>query len=158
MGRKRKHDKHLPQRVYHRGKSYYLVDHTGRWIRLGRSVAEMHRNYAAILEDKPIVTIKDLFDRYMIEVAPTKSERTQRDNAYEMRFLRAALNHMIPAEFKARHGYAYYHERKKRSLKRALAEMALFLSHVFTKAIEWGVVDENPCRQIRKVPSRAAAT
>jgi integrase len=56
---------------------------------------------------------------------------------------------MIPAEFKARHGYAYYHERKKRSLKRALAEMAL-LSHVFTKAIEWGVVDENPCRQIRK--------
>ena len=28
-----------------------------------------------------------------------------------------------------------------------LAEMAL-LSHVFTKAIEWGVVEENPCREI----------
>src|SRR5438046_3762691 len=27
--------------------------------------------------------------------------------------------------------------------------MAL-LSRVFTKAIEWGVVDENPCREIRK--------
>jgi integrase len=30
-----------------------------------------------------------------------------------------------------------------------VAELAL-LSHVFTKAVEWGIVDENPCRQIRK--------
>jgi integrase len=56
---------------------------------------------------------------------------------------------MVPSEFKPRDGYAYYNERKRKSLKRALAEMAL-LSHVFTKAIEWGVVDENPCREIRK--------
>ena len=56
---------------------------------------------------------------------------------------------MSPPEFNARDGYAYYNERKKKSLKRAFAEMAL-LSHVFTKAFEWGAVDENPCREIRK--------
>jgi integrase len=93
--------------------------------------------------------MSDLFDRYVAEVIPHKAVRTQRDNRYEMQFLRVALRSMIPSEFRPRDGYAYYNERKKKSLRRALAEMAL-LSHVFTKAIEWGVIEENPCREIRK--------
>ncbi len=149
MGRKRKHNKHLPPKVYHRGKSYYFVDHAGTWHRLGRSLAEMYRSYAGLLENRPILTMGDLFDRYMIEVAPNKAPRTLRDNTYEMKFLRAALAEMDPVQFKPRHGYAYYNARKQKSLKRSLAEMAL-LSHVFTKAIEWGVVDDNPCRLVRK--------
>jgi len=55
----------------------------------------------------------------------------------------------VPSEFRPRDGYAYYNERKRKSLRRVLAEMAL-LSHVFTKAIEWSVIEENPCREIRK--------
>jgi integrase len=149
MGRRRKHDKHLPQRVYHRGKTFYFVDHTGKWFSLGRTVADMYRAYAALVEARPVVTMGDLFDRYATEVIPLKAVRTQRDNRYEMQFLRAALRKMVPSEFRPRDGYAYYNERKKTSLRRALAEMAL-LSHVFTKAIEWGAVEENPCRQIRK--------
>lgn len=149
MGRRRKHDKHLPLRVYHRGKAYYFVDHTGKWLPLGRTASDMYRAYAAMVEERPIGTMNDLFDRYVAEVIPHKSSRTQRDNRYEMQFLRAALRSMIPSEFRPRDEYAYYNERKKKSLRRALAEMAL-LSHVFTKAIEWGVVEENPCREIRK--------
>lgn len=149
MGRRRKHDKHLPQRVYHRGKTYYFVDHAGRWLSLGRTVGDMYRAYAAMVEERPIGTMSDLFDRYEVEVIPHKAPRTQRDNRYEILFLRAALRDMVPSEFRPRHGYAYYNERKKKSLRRALAEMAL-LSHIFTKAIEWGVVEENPCREIRK--------
>ena len=149
MGRKRQHNKHLPQRVYHRGKSYYFVDRSGKWHRQGRTLAEMYRSYAEMLEERPISTMNDLFDRYMAEVVPGKSERTQRDNRYEIRFLRAALKDMRPQEFKPKHGYAYYNERKKKSHKRALAEMAL-LSHIFTKAIEWGLVEDNPCRHVRK--------
>ena len=157
MGRRRKTNKHLPQRVYHRGKSYYFVDHSGKWINIGHSVAEMYRSYASILEERPIVTMENLFDRYMAEVAPMKAERTQRDNAYEVKFLRVALNQMIPSEFRPKHGYAYYHERRKRSLTRANAEMAL-LSHVFTKAIEWGVVKKiHAGRFGRNARSHAAA-
>ena len=149
MGRRRKHDKHLPQRVYHRGKTYYLVSHMGKWLALGHTAGEMYRAYATLVEERPVVTMGDLFDRYVAEVIPHKAARTQRDNRYEMQFLRAALRKMIPSEFRPRDGYAYYNERKKKSLRRALAEMAL-LSHVFTKAIEWGVVEKNPCREIRK--------
>lgn len=154
MGRKRKHDKHLPERVYFRRKRYFFVDRTGKWNNIGKTIAEMYRNLAEMLEERPISTMNDLFDRYMVEVVPNKSERTQRDNRYEIKFLRAALKDMQPGEFRPKHGYAYYDERKKKSLKRANAELAL-LSHIFTKAIEWGVVEDNPCRHIRKQRPRA---
>lgn len=149
MGRKRKHDKHLPPRVYQRGKSYYFVDHGGKWHNIGKTVAAAYQKRAEMLAEQPIGTMGDLCDRYLIEVVPGKAARTQRDNRYEMQFLRAALKDMLPGEFRPKHGYAYYHERRKKSLKRANAELAL-LSHIFTKAIEWGVVDDNPCRHIRK--------
>jgi hypothetical protein len=80
MGRRRRHDKHLPQRVYHRGKTYYLVDHTGKWLALGHTAGEMYRAYAALVEERPVVTMGDLFDRYVAEVIPHKAARTQRDN------------------------------------------------------------------------------
>jgi integrase len=107
------------------------------------------RNLAGMLEERPIATMGDLFDRYLVEVVPGKAERTQRDNRYEIKFLRVALKDMLPEEFRPKDGYAYYHERRKKSLKRANAELAL-LSHVFTKAIEWGIASANPCRLIRK--------
>lgn len=142
-------NRHLPPRVYHHHGAYFFVDYAGKWHRLGTTLADMHRGYAELIEDRPIRTMKNLFDKYMAEVVPKKAERTQRDNRYEIRFLRAALAKMDPKAFKPRHGYAYYNARKEKSHKRALAVMAL-LSHVFTKAVEWGVVDENPCKQVRE--------
>jgi len=149
MSRPRKSNRHLPQRVYHHHNAYFFVDHMGVWHRLGSSLTEMYQSYAEFLEERPVRTMADLFDRYMVEVVPKKAPRTQKDNAYEMRYLRAALAKMDPKQFKPRHGYAYYNTRKEKSLRRAVNEMAL-LSHVFTKAVEWGIVDENPCKQIRK--------
>ena len=45
--------------------------------------------------------------------------------------------------------YAYLDERGKTSEARANREIAL-LSHMFTKAIRWGVVDDNPCRGVER--------
>ena len=149
MGRNRKHDTHLPKRVYLRRGTYYFVDYLGKWHRLGITLSGMYRRLADFVEDTPIKTMGDLFDRYEIEVIPTKAPRTQKDNSREIKLLRAVLGEMVPRQFLPRHGYAYYNERKKTSLRRAVNEMAL-LSHVFTKSVEWGVVDANPCREIRK--------
>ncbi len=149
MGRRRTKDRHLPHRVYHQHNAYFFVDHMGAWHRMGSSIAEMYQSYAEFLEERPVRTMGDLFDRYMVEVAPKKAPRTQKDNAYEMKYLRTALAKMDPRQFRPKHGYAYYNTRKEKSLRRAVNEMAL-LSHVFTKAVEWGIVDENPCKQIRK--------
>lgn len=150
MGRKRTTGAHLPRRVYLHHGSYFFVDRAGKWHNLGKTLAEAYRALAEHVEvNLTARTMNALFDRYMTEVIPTKAPRTQRDNGYELQPLRATLGAMDPKYFKPRHGYAYFNERRKRSLRRAVAELAL-LSHVFTKAVEWGVVDENPCRQIRK--------
>ena len=149
VGRKRITDTHLPQRVYQRHGAYYFVDRDSKWHPLGKTLQEMYHGLAEFLGNGPIGSFNDLFDRYVVEVLPDKAPRTQRDNLYEFKLLRASLGRMDPRGFKPRHGYAYYNERKKTSLKRAHAELAL-LSHVFTKAVEWGVVDWNPCKEIRK--------
>lgn len=158
MGRRRKHDKHLPLRVYHRGKTYYFVDHTGKWLPLGRTASDMYRAYAAMVEERPIGTMNDLFDRYVAEVIPHKSSRTQRDNRYEMQFLRAALRSMIPEEFRPRDGYAYYNERKKKSLRRALAEMVLLATS--SRRLSSGASSRRirAAKSGRSGPSRGAGT
>ena len=148
-GRKRIHDTHLPKRVYLRRGAYYFVDYLGKWHRLGTTMSQMYCHLAQFIEESPIRTMNDLFGRYEIEVIPLKAPRTQSDNTREIKLLRAVLGEITPRQFLPRHGYAYYNERKKTSLQRAVNEMAL-LSHVFTKAVEWGVVDGNPCREIRK--------
>ena len=149
MGRRRKSNSHLPERVYLHHGSYFYVDHAGKWHRLGKTLGHAYRALAKFVDGGPCRTMAALFDRYMVEVVPTKAPRTQRDNGYEMKPLRVVFADMDPRQFKPRHGYAYFNERKKTSLKRAGAELAL-LSHVFTKAVEWGVVDANPCKEIRK--------
>lgn len=149
MGRIRKRDTHLPKRVYLRHGAYYFVDHLGTWHRLGRTPSEMYRGLADFIEGTPVRSMNDVFGRYEIEVIPAKAPRTQRDNRAEMKLLREVFGAMNPRQFLPRHGYAYYNERTKKSHRRAYNEMAL-LSHVFTKAVEWGVVDANPCKEIRK--------
>ena len=149
MGRKRKSDSHLPKRVYLHHGAYFFVDHLGKWHKLGRTLSDAYRALADHILSESDRTMGDLFDRYMVEVVPMKAPRTQRDNGYELQLLRVAFARMDPRQFKPKHGYAYFNLRKKKSLKRAGAELAL-LSHVFTKAVEWGVIDENPCKQIRK--------
>ncbi|MCZ6803860.1 MAG: hypothetical protein O7D86_07985 [Proteobacteria bacterium] len=44
--------------------------------------------------DKPCRTISELLDRYLIEVAPTKSDNSYKANIRESKIIRAALGHI----------------------------------------------------------------
>jgi len=93
--------------------------------------------------------MNDLFDRYALEVIPLKRSRTRKDNIAELKFLRPVFGHMRPQDFRAHHGYAYYAKRAAKSLACANKELAL-LSHTLTKGVEWGVIERNFCKEIRK--------
>lgn len=56
--------------------------------------------------------------------------------------LRAVFGHMKLTDLKPRHGYAYLDARKPHLVagKRELE----VLSHAFTKAVQWGPIDDNP--------------
>jgi hypothetical protein len=84
MGRRRKSDKHLPQRVYLRRGKYYFVTIEHKWLPLGDDYGLAMANWAKLVAvPKTVTRMNDLFDRYMLEIAPTKAPRTYKDNQAE---------------------------------------------------------------------------
>jgi integrase len=151
MGRKRKHDKGLPPRVYRSHGAYYFVDIEQKWTRLGKTEAEMYTTLARMAIDRPATIMSDLFARYREEVIPTKAPRTQKDNEKELALLVRAFGHMTPEKVTPQHIYQYIDARG--APVRANREKAL-LSHVFKYAIRWGLVGDNPCRLVSRNPEK----
>ena len=112
-------------------------------------------------------TFKDAADAYVIEVLPTKAQRTQIDNLKELAFLReffdldARLDEIEPTHIRQ-----YLRWRHKKAVQwyadkgrdappdaghvRANREIALF-SHIFNNARETGLTNApNPCLGVKK--------
>lgn len=154
MGRKRKQDKHLPARVYFKDKYYYYVDQNQKWHNLGENLPEAMLKWSKLVDSREkIYTMDQLFDRYMREVAPTKAPSTFKGNMREVENLKLAFGHMPPDAIEPPHIYEYLDIRGKTAKVRANREKAL-LSHVFSMAIKWGVVRDNPCRHVKRITER----
>ncbi len=152
MGRKRKHGKDLPGRMYTSHGAYYLVDRNSKWHHLGRDYAKAMAKYGELTENPvPMFTMNGLMDRYMKEVAPKKALRTYKNNLNEIRKLRKVFGRMRPRDVTPQDIYAYMDARN--APVAANREKAL-LSDVFNYAIRWGVVSDNPCRRVKRNPAR----
>jgi|ERR1700761_119274 len=149
MGKKRKSDKHLPPRVYFNHKTYFYVDQKNKWHNLGKTLPEAmavwSKNYTT---PKKIITMNDLFNRYFVEIAPLKSEASYKNNLHQVKPLRLVFGEMDPETITPVHIYAYLDKRGETVTTAANREKEL-LSHVFTMAIRWGVVSQNPCKDVR---------
>ncbi len=150
MGRNRKTDRHLPNKMYLRCGTYYFVDSKGKWSGLGKTFVEAMREYANLIEGiGNILTIGQLIDRYLVEVAPLKAKETYKSNLNEAKFLRIGLGEMRVGDLKSWHVYQYMDIRKKRGTVRPNREVAL-LSHIYTTATRWGLVENNPCLKVER--------
>ncbi|MFS1526239.1 tyrosine-type recombinase/integrase [Microbulbifer sp. 2304DJ12-6] len=127
---------------------------------LGRTIADAAQRYSEIMQEldseaPSINTMSDLMDRYISEVAPLKAPATRRSNLISLKRLRAVFGHMPPGEVESHQVFKY------RDLRRSTPTSANrdleVLSHLFSKAIEWGVLrnDQHPMRGLRiKNPGR----
>lgn len=150
MGRKRNTDKDLPQRVYSKHNAFYYVTPDGKWIRLGKTKHEMYLALSRMnLSDTPCYTIKHLWQRYEKEVVPGKSKATQASNKTDAENLLKVFGNMSPESIKSRHVAEYLDTRGSKAPTKANKEIGL-LSHMFTKAIRWGIVENNPCRGVER--------
>jgi len=151
VARPRKHNKDLPRSVYLRHGAFYFVDKAGKWHWLGSTLADTYRALGKFYEDVPLNTMSAIFDKYQRDVVPTKLPKTQKDKQRHLTLLRASFGHMSVSEVKPPAIYAF---RDKIAAKhQTLANRVLeTLSHVFTKSIEWGVAERNPCRDVHKLP------
>jgi len=166
MGRKRKLDKHLPQRVYLVHGAYWFRPKGGKPFNLGRDLATALAKYGTLVDGQWAGrTLGDAIDRYRTEVLPLKRSATTRaDQTKQLDRLKLAFGAMLPDNIAARHCYAYQDGRRGEDGKRvpvaARHEIAL-LRHVFAKAIRWGIATKNPADGLElgpRSPKRAQVT
>lgn len=150
MGRKRRHRKDLPPRVYFNHGAYYFAAKSGEWIWLSRDHATALRRYAEFAAVPIAGKMRDVMQRYMREIAPTKAPRTAANNEREIKPLEKVFGHMEPDEITPRDLYTYLDVRPKIAGNRELA----LLSSIFKHAIRWGAANDNPCRLVARNPER----
>lgn len=125
-----------------------------REYKLGKTQHEAALEYARIMRElegpiRPIQTIGDLITRYRSEVIPQKADQTQRSNLISIARLHNVFGELQPLEFKSSFAFEYRDKRKDTptSANRDLE----VLSHLFSKAIEWGLIEnsQHPIRDLR---------
>lgn len=150
--RKSRHD--LPKWLYFKSGGYYFVDRN-TWTFLGRDYSEVLAKYEVLIRSRGrLRTLGECMDKYLLEVIPQKAANTQRDNRAELARIKSVFGHMQPDDVLPVDIYAYLDARVnektgKPAKTRANREIAL-LSHVFTKAMRWGVATRNPCLGVEK--------
>lgn len=173
MPRKRtlKVNQGLPKRWRYRyGAYYYMVPLAQRadWggkreYRLGRTLAAAHETFSRRLKAiEGRGKLSDLIDRYTREVTPHKgSPRTRKDEYAIFKRLRAMIGGNRAVDFKTQHCYQVYELLKPRGLTTANRHMEK-LSHLFTKALEWGAISDHPMvgkfRKSHPTPARTYIT
>jgi hypothetical protein len=157
MGKRRRHDRHLPQRTYQRhGSFYFYHPTTNKWVPLGKDIAVALAQYGHLI-DGPWSgqTLADVIDRYKTQVLPLRrSEQTRKDHAKQLDKLKIVFGSMSPDSITAQHCYKYADARAAAPVA-ARHELAL-LGHVFAKAVRWGVATVNPVRILERTKKASA--
>lgn len=125
-------------------------------FRLGKSLPEAYKVWADHLGSTTDVhTIGQLLDRYALEVVPTKAVTTQSGNHIFIKTLRAVFGNMPLLPFKPQLVYQYYEKRKAKVSAHREIEV---LSHAYTKAIEWGLIERHPFKGEVRLPGEKPRT
>jgi integrase len=132
-----------------RGVYYYQVpqDQKASWdgrttFRLGNTLDEAYKMWAdRIGSFGDAKTIGDLLDRYGREVIPGKAPLTQVEHRRAILRLRAVFGKLSITAIRPQLIYQYAAKSVSRTQGRR--EIRVF-SHVYTKAVEWGLIDRHP--------------
>lgn len=146
-----------------------------RRFRLGNKLNEAYEVWASRLakaaatsaqgNDDPlsrIRTIGDLLDHYALAVIPSKSAASQVSNRNQLPWLKKAFGSMPLEPFQPKLVYQYVTRRSEKKTnsqtgrlvggKVAAHREIELLSHAYTKAVEWGLIDRHPFKgEIRLV-------
>jgi integrase len=137
------------------GAYYYRVpkDQEHLWdgkkeFHLGSSLSEAAAEWARRLHRiEHDATVDSLLTRYKLDVIPTKAAATRRGDVQALINLRKVFGAMRPRDVVPRHIYKYVDTRAdkngEKSRATGLYEIRVF-RHVFTKAVEWGILDRHP--------------
>lgn len=126
------------------GRYYYVVG--GKWHALSKDYAEALAQYAQRTASTG-AGMAALVDRFLIEVAPRRSPKTQKEYRRLGEKLKTVFADFRPEQVKPHHVAAVIDHEAKTAPVQA-NRLRQLLSVVFAHAVRWGVVDFNPCRDV----------
>lgn len=148
-----KENKGLPERwTIHHGAYYYYVPKglESAWegkkkFKLGNTLSEAYAKYAKMVDLKEkITTIGQLLDRYSLEVVPKKAPASHASNYAFIKRLRETFGEKEILPFHPQLVYLYVEKRKAKVSAHREIEI---LSHAYTKAVQWGIIDKHPFKR-----------
>jgi integrase len=154
MGRKRRSNKHLPERMRLSHGQYYLtryVDGIQKWISLGKDYASASARYAELegIDDKgdPEKKFSELANRFEVDCCPRYSDNSQRSYRSWLKPLRAVFDPVPIADIRQMDAARYLDESKHQvSANRQISLLSVMLN----EAVRWGWIENNPLRHMRK--------
>lgn len=104
-----------------------------------------------------LYTLRDLINRYTLNVLPTKETSQRESNTYSLARITKVLDLDQPViQFKPHHAYQYRDGIHLNNSANCANKDIETLSHIFTKAIEWGCEMTHPIKGImKKLPTPA---
>ena len=155
----------LPARWRHVHGAYYYQVPPGlepfwddkKTFRLGKTLPEAYRAWSLRIDaNDKANNVRQLLERYMLEVVPTKAPITQTANLIYIKQLISVFGAMPLASVKPQHIYKYVDRRRQKKTAEngrvtggiAIAHREVkVLSHAYTKAVEWGYIDRHPFKK-----------
>jgi len=144
--RPRKKDRHLPACMHFKHGAYYYVK-GGRWERLSADYAIALQEYA-LRRAAPSGGMAELIDKVLAHIEPTLAPSTVKQYKVAAAKLKTILVEFAPEQVRPKHVAA---------IKVSMADtpnmanrVLSFLRTVFSYAVEWQLVEMNPCVGIKR--------
>lgn len=146
MNRPRKKDRHLPPRVHFKHGAYYYV-HAGKWERIGATLQDALAEYGRRVEP-PKGSMAALIERVYQHHTPTLAESTRSQYRIAADALKKAFAEFSPEQVKGKHVAAF--KLAGKAAPNMTNRKLSFLRTVFTYAVEWQLVSDNPCIGVKR--------
>lgn len=151
MTRPRKKDRHLPACVYRRHGAYYYVRH-GKWERLAADLPTALERYARIISEPSGSGMADLISKVLEHVRPRLARNTAKNYEVAARQLKEVFAEFAPGQVRPKHVAAM---KVSMAGKPNMGNRLLsFLRVVFQHAVEWQIVESNPCIGILRLEEK----
>jgi len=147
MNRPRKKDRHLPAKMYFKHGRHWFVE-AGKWRPLPKDLGPALIEYARIVDQPKGGGMPALIDRVLGHIGPTLAPSTLSQYQLAAKKLKAALLEFSPDQVKPKHVAAIkVHYAKTPNMTNRMLSV---LRTVFAHAVEWQLVESNPCIGIRR--------
>lgn len=153
--RPRKSNRHLPPRVYEKNGAFYYV-HQNKWTRLAADLPTALLEYGNIIStpgESHNEGMPQLIDRVLAHITPSLAKNTVDQYRITARAAKTALADFSPQQVMPRHIAGI---KNSMADTPAMANRVIsFLSTVFKHAVDWQIVDSNPCMGVMRFKEKA---